>query len=336
VAQFLRLPQEEPAVHALARGTVVAIGNFDGVHRGHQAMIGEAAARARELGVAVCALTFDPHPADVVGKGAPPRLATLSRRVALLGQAGADLVVARTFDRAFAAWSPERFARELLSESLHAKLVLVGENFHFGAKRAGDRTKLRELGAALGLGPGQGGFDVAVHAIAGDESGPFSSTRAREAIVAGDLASAERVLGRRHSLSGFVAHGSKIGRTLGYPTANLAAIEEALPADGIYAALVDELAPDGSARALAVAAVSIGVRPSIDGATGRTVEAYLLDLDRDLYGATLRVHFVARLRGEEKFATLDELKAQIARDVEEVRAICVGIGRPVSAAGAYG
>jgi riboflavin kinase/FMN adenylyltransferase len=332
VVQFLRLPQQEPAVHALARGTVVAIGNFDGVHRGHQAMIGEAAARAQELGVAVCALTFDPHPADVVGKGAPPRLATLSRRVALLGQAGADLVVARTFDRAFAAWSPERFARELLSESLHAKLVLVGENFHFGAKRAGDRTKLRELGAALGLG--EDGFEVAVHAIAGDEGGPFSSTRAREAIAAGDLASAERVLGRRHSLSGFVAHGSKIGRTLGFPTANLAAIEEALPADGIYAALVDELAPDGTARALAVAAVSIGVRPSIDGATGRTVEAYLLDVDRDLYGATLRVHFVARLRGEEKFASLDALKAQIARDVDEVRALCAGLGKAVS--GAYG
>jgi riboflavin kinase/FMN adenylyltransferase len=333
VAQFLRLPQQEPAVHALARGTVVAIGNFDGVHRGHQAMIGEATARARELGVAVCALTFDPHPADVVGKGAPPRLATLSRRVALLGQAGADLVVARTFDRAFAAWSPERFARELLSESLHAKLVLVGENFHFGAKRAGDRTKLRELGAALGA-LGEGGFDVAVHAIAGDESGPFSSTRAREAIAAGDLASAERVLGRRHSLSGFVAHGSKIGRTLGYPTANVAAIEEALPADGIYAALVDELAPDGTARALAVGAVSIGVRPTIDGATGRTVEAYLLDLDRDLYGATLRLHFVARLRGEEKFASLDALKVQIGRDVDHVRALCAGLGKPAS--GAYG
>ncbi len=333
MAQFLRLPQQEPAVHALARGTVVAIGNFDGVHRGHQAMIGEATARARELGVAVCALTFDPHPADVVGKGAPPRLATLSRRVALLGQAGADLVVARTFDRAFAAWSPERFARELLSESLHAKLVLVGENFHFGAKRAGDRTKLRELGAALGA-LGEGGFDVAVHAIAGDESGPFSSTRAREAIAAGDLASAERVLGRRHSLSGFVAHGSKIGRTLGYPTANVAAIEEALPADGIYAALVDELAPDGTARALAVGAVSIGVRPTIDGATGRTVEAYLLDLDRDLYGATLRLHFVARLRGEEKFASLDALKVQIGRDVDHVRALCAGLGKPAS--GAYG
>jgi riboflavin kinase/FMN adenylyltransferase len=330
VAQFLRLPQQEPAVHALARGTVVAIGNFDGVHRGHQAMIAEAAARARELGVAVCALTFDPHPADVVGKGAPPRLATLSRRVALLGQAGADLVVARTFDRAFAAWSPERFARELLSESLHAKLVLVGENFHFGAKRAGDRTKLRELGAALG----EDGFGVAVHAIAGDEGGPFSSTRAREAIAAGDLPSAERVLGRRHSLSGFVAHGSKIGRTLGFPTANLAAIEEALPADGIYAALVDELAPDGTARALAVAAVSIGVRPSIDGATGRMVEAYLLDVDRDLYGATLRVHFVARLRGEEKFPSLEALKAQIGRDVDEVRALCAGLGKAVS--GAYG
>jgi riboflavin kinase/FMN adenylyltransferase len=333
VVQFLRLPQDEPAVHALARGTVVAIGNFDGVHRGHQAMIAEAGARARELGVAVCALTFDPHPTDVVGKGAPPRLATLSRRVALLGRAGADLVVARTFDRAFAGWSPERFARELLSESLHAKLVLVGDNFHFGAKRAGDRTKLRELGAGLGVGDG-GGFDVAVHAIAGDEGGPFSSTRAREAIAAGDLPAAERVLGRRHSLSGFVAHGSKIGRTLGYPTANLAAIEEALPADGIYAALVDELAPDGSARALAVAAVSIGVRPSIDGATGRTVEAYLLDVNRDLYGATLRVHFVARLRGEEKFASLGELKAQIGRDVETVRRVCAGLGAGTS--GAYG
>jgi riboflavin kinase/FMN adenylyltransferase len=324
----LWLPDEDARAAELARPSVVAIGNFDGVHRGHQAIVADAGREARALGVSVCALTFDPHPADVLGRGAPPKLTTLDRRVQLLARAGADRVVVRRFDREFAAWAPERFARDLIAARLYARLVLVGENFRFGAKRAGDRAMLEELGKGLG-------FAVRVCDIAGDEAGAFSSTRARSAILSGDLAAAERVLGRRHALSGVVAHGKKLGRTLGFPTANLEDVPEMLPPDGIYAVLVDEVLPDGGAKALAAGALSIGLRPTIEGAEGRTVEVFLIDFDRDLYGATLRLHLVARLREERKYPTLDELKAQIARDVEDARAATAGAPKGADA-GSFG
>lgn len=323
----LWLPDEDARAAELARPSVVAIGNFDGVHRGHQAILADAGRDARALGISVCALTFDPHPADVLGRGAPPKLTTVERRVELLGRAGADRVVVRRFDREFAAWAPERFARDLIAERLRARLVLVGENFRFGAKRAGDRAMLAELGKGLG-------FDVSVTAIAGDDGGAFSSTRARAAILSGDLAAAERVLGRRHALSGVVAHGAKLGRTIGYPTANLSAFPEMLPPDGIYAVVVDEVLPAGGARAVGVGALSIGLRPTIAGAVGRTVEVYVLDFAGDLYDKTLRLHLVTRLRDELRFPSLDELKAQIARDVDETRAATAGIAP--GPAGAFG
>jgi riboflavin kinase/FMN adenylyltransferase len=306
---------------------VVAIGNFDGVHRGHQAILADARVEASADGLSVCALTFHPHPADVLGRGAPPKLTTLDRRVELLGRAGADRVVVRRFDREFSTWTPERFARDLIAQRLHARLVLVGEDFRFGANRAGDRAMLEELGKTLGFG-------VRVCAFATDAGGAFSSTRARAALLAGDLPAAERVLGRRHAISGVVAHGAKLGRTLGFPTANLADIPEMLPSDGIYAVLVDEVLPGGGARALAAGALSIGVRPTIEGADGRTVEVFLLDFDRDLYGATLRLHLVAHLREERRYPSLDELKAQIARDVDDARRLTTGM--VAGSSGAFG
>ncbi len=301
--------------------SVVAIGNFDGVHRGHQAILAQARGEAGAAGLAVCALTFDPHPADVLGRGAPPKLTTLQRRVELLARAGADRVIVRRFDLEFAAWPPERFARDLLAARLHTRLILVGEDFRFGAKRAGDRAMLEALGHDLGFG-------VRVCAFAADEAGAFSSTRARSAILTGDLGAAERVLGRRHALTGAVAHGKKLGRTLGFPTANLADVKEMLPPDGIYAVLVDELSAEGRPRRLAPGALSIGVRPTIEGAEGRTVEVYLLDFDGDLYGKTLRLELVARLRDEARFPSLDALKAQIARDVDEVRRLVSSLRIP--------
>ena len=321
------LPDDAVRAAKLARPCVVAIGNFDGVHLGHQAVMAEVAAQAHARGLAACALTFDPHPADVLGKGAPVKLATVRRRVELLRRAGAEEVFVRRFDHAFAAWTPSHFARELLQGTLRAKLVLVGENFHFGAHRQGDREMLRALGI-------ERGFEVAVHHIAGDATGEFSSTRAREAILAGNLREAERVLGRWHAVSGLVGHGAKLGRTIGFPTANLEGVTEALPPDGVYATVVDRIDLDGTARALAVGATSIGVRPSVHGAQGRTVEAYLLDFDHDLYTARLRVHFVARLHEERKYPSLDVLKENIARDVQEVRALTAGLSP--RAHGAYG
>jgi riboflavin kinase/FMN adenylyltransferase len=291
---------------------VLVVGNFDGVHRGHQAVLNEAVAEARARALAAIVLTFDPHPAAVVGSGAPPILTTMERRAELMSALGVDRVYVRKFDAAFAAWSPEQFVRELVVQMLHARLVVVGQNFRFGSKRAGDLTLLYSLGAAFG-------FDVRVHHVASDERGPFSSTRAREAIAFGDLDEASRVLGRPHELSGLVVPGDARGRKLGFPTANVDAVPEMLPPDGVYAVFVDEVVGPGAARALGIGVTNVGVRPTVASSAKRTVETFLLDFEGDLYGRHLRLHVSARLRSEKKFASLDELKAQIVLDVASAR-----------------
>jgi len=300
-------PPGPVAVEACA----LVIGNFDGVHRGHQSVLTEAVQAARAQGLVPSVLTFDPHPAAVVGGGAPPVLTTLERRAELMGELGVERVYARRFDAEFASWGPERFARELVAEALRARVVVVGQNFRFGTKRAGDLALLRSLGAELG-------FEVRVHGIARDANGPFSSTRAREAIAAGTLDEAERVLGRPHSLSGVVVHGQERGRTINVPTANIAPVAEMLPLDGVYAVRAELLEDDGEVVPLPGGVTNIGVRPTVDG-TSRTVETYLLGFAGDLYDQRLRVHLVARLRGEQKFAGLDELKRQIAVDCIQAR-----------------
>ncbi len=296
------------------RPSALVVGNFDGVHLGHQAVLEQVASDARAAGVASCALTFDPHPAAVVGRGAPPLLTTMERRAELMHDLGIERVYVRRFDAEFAAWPPERFARELLARGLRARIVVVGENFRFGAKRAGDLALLRRLGEELG-------FDARVHAIARDARGPYSSTRARDAITAGDLDEARRVLGRPHELSGTVVHGDARGRQLGFPTANLEDVPELSPPDGVYAVKVDRLEPDVGPRPLAAGVTNLGVRPTLTSGARRTLEVHLVDFDGDLYGARLRLHLLARLRGEQRFASLDELKAQIARDVARARAL---------------
>ena len=301
-AQYITLHDDSPRVDP--RGTVVAIGNFDGVHLGHQLVLRDVVARAEKLGLSSYVLTFDPHPSLVLGREAPPLLTTLERRAELIRRLGITGVVVRRFDRAFAGWSPERFAEELLVKTLDAKRVVVGQNFGFGAKRAGNAAALEKLGAKLG-------FDAHAHAPAQDAKGPFSSSRAREAVAAGDLDEAHLVLGRGHSLSGVVVEGAKLGRTLGFPTANLGDIPEMLPADGIYAVVVDDL---GSKTALAKGVMSIGVRPTIGGDLARTVEVFLFEFSGDLYGSCLRVHVVSRLREERKYQGLDALKHQIGLD----------------------
>lgn len=290
----------------------LVVGNFDGVHRGHQAVLREAVRDAEDGGLPACVLTFDPHPASVVGSGVPPLLTTLERRAELVGAIGVERMYVRRFDREFASWPPERFARELVAGALDARLVVVGENFRFGAKRSGNLPLLRALGADLG-------FDVRVHSVAADSKGPFSSTRAREAISAGDVAEAQNVLGRPHALTGVVAHGDERGRTIDFPTANLEGVPELYPRDGVYAVTVD-LFDEGAGqfRALGRGLTNVGVRPTVGGRE-RRVETYLLGFSGDLYGDRLRVHLVARLRDEMKFGSVEELKAQIARDVAEAR-----------------
>ena len=340
-ASLVPLDETTPQGSFAAPPCVLVIGNFDGLHRGHQAVLTEAVGQARATGVSACVLTFSPHPASVVGAGAPPLLTTMDRRVELMGELGVERVYVRRFDAAFAAWSPDRFARELVVGALNAGTVVVGENFRFGAKRAGDLALLRALGAELG-------FQARVHAVAKDEHGPFSSTRAREAIAAGNLDEVRRVLGRPHALTGLVVHGDERGRTIGFPTANLQHVPELLPPNGVYAVKVDRDgtspatpergrsvdATDGAFHPLAEGVTNVGVRPTVGGLPGQartqaqtqtrtqvqTVETYLLDFSGDLYGAHLRLHLVARLRDEQKFASLDALKTQIAQDVTEARA----------------
>jgi riboflavin kinase/FMN adenylyltransferase len=281
--------------------TTVVIGNFDGVHRGHQAVLAQARAIADAGGHRCLVLTFDPHPREVLGGAARPRLTTIERRIELLRANGADEVVVEPFTLDFAAWTPDQFARDLLSTRLGAKAVVVGQNFRFGAKRTGDLPKLRTLGVELG-------FSVAVAQIAGDAQGNFSSTRARAAISAGDLTEAQNVLGRPHSIAGVVEKGDQLGRKIGFPTANLGGVVEMLPPHGVYA-----IRADGRPGVM-----NIGVRPTVDG-TKLRVEAHLFDFDGDLYGQPMRVELVARIRGEQKFDGLDALKAQIAKDAAAAR-----------------
>ncbi len=296
----------------------LVIGNFDGVHKGHQAVLRQAVSEARAVrGWLACALTFDPHPAEVVGSGAPPLLTSITERAELMGALGIDRVYVRRFDANFAAWPPERFAEELVAGALGAKVVVVGQDFRFGAKRAGNLGLLRALGQRLG-------FEVRVAAVASDDEGPYSSTRVRDALALGDLDAARGVLGRPHALSGVVVHGAGRGRTIGFPTANVDGIVEMLPTDGVYAVGVERLGNAGALAFLHARGVAnIGFRPTVGG-SHRTVEAYLLGFNGDLYGARLRLRLLARLRNERKFSSLEELKAQIARDTAEAHSVLAG------------
>jgi riboflavin kinase/FMN adenylyltransferase len=306
-----RLVSVDGASSAATLGAVpstLVVGNFDGVHRGHQTVLRQAVADAKAESLTACVLTFDPHPAVVVGSGAPPLLTTLERRAELFGEAGVERTYVRRFDRDFSSWSPERFARDLVSGILRARVVVVGENFRFGSKRAGDLTLLRTLGASLG-------FEARVHAVASDAGGPFSSTRAREAIARGDLDAACSVLGRPHALTGAVVHGDHRGRTIDVPTANLAEIPELLPRDGVYAVRVDRFdEPAHEFRPLGRGVTNVGMRPTVGGLQ-RRVETHLVGFEGDLYGSRLRLYLVARVRDETKFDSMSELRAQIDRDI---------------------
>ncbi len=290
--------------------SVVVIGNFDGVHRGHQAVLRQARALADAEGMHCVVLTFDPHPSEVLGRGVPPRLTTLTRRIALLREHGATDVAVEPFTAELASWTPERFAHELLARRLGTRAVVVGRNFRFGNKRAGDFDALQALGGALG-------FEAVAAEVAGDAEGAFSSTRVRDAIAGGDVERAAGILGRPHELSGVVEHGDARGRAIGFPTANLGGVAEMLPAYGVYAVRIER---ETTARTSTFekGVMNIGVRPTVDGASLR-IEAHLFDFDGDLYGETLRVALIARLRGEQRFAGLDELRAQIAKDAENAR-----------------
>lgn len=292
-----------------AAGSIVAIGVFDGVHRGHQALIGRARAIADGARLPVIALTFDPHPASVVpGRQAPPMLATVAERMSRLVQAGADEVVVLDFDERLASMDARSFVESVLVDQLVAREVVVGENFRFGRGAAGDVRMLQALGSELG-------FEVTSMALYPAQA-PWSSSRARQALAAGDVEAAAEILGRPYRLSGVVVHGDHRGRELGYPTANLAwEGSPVIPQDGVYAGWLTPLGEGESWPA----AISVGTNPQFAGQE-RRVEAHVLDrVDLDLYGLPVGVDFLARLRGQQTFESVEDLIAQMGRDVDQAR-----------------
>jgi riboflavin kinase/FMN adenylyltransferase len=297
--------------------TVVTIGNFDGVHRGHQAVLGRARERAETLGgLPVVALTFEPHPMKVLRPDhAPATLTSAEQRVALLTEHGADAVLVLPFDRDVSNWPPEEFIDRVLVGALHAAAVVVGENFRFGHRAAGKIATLQEAGA----------FTVDALSLAGDAE-PWSSTYVRERIADGDVEAAAAALGRPLRIIGTVVEGAHRGRELGFPTANVPAEPgTAVPLDGVYAGwlTVLEQVPGGPAYDGPLpAAISVGTNPTFDD-VGRRVESYVLDRDDlELYGATVAVDFVARLRGTQiKFDSIDDLLVQVKADVDAARKV---------------
>jgi len=291
--------------------SVVTIGVFDGVHRGHQAIIGEAVARAKAAGVPSVVLTFDPHPSEVVRPGSHPPVLTSPRYKAdLVERLGADVLCVLEFTLEFSRLTPAEFAHVVLVEHLHAQAVVVGENFRFGHKAAGDVAELARVGERFG-------FAATGVPLVRDGGTPISSTYVRSCVDAGDVASAARALGREHRVEGVVIRGDARGRTLGYPTANLrTAPHTAVPADGVYAAWLVR----GGERL--PAAVSIGTNPTFEGRE-RRVEAYVLDFEGDLYGADVALDFVESLRKADTmtFDSVDALVAQIGRDVAKTREV---------------
>ncbi|MGA5823399.1 bifunctional riboflavin kinase/FAD synthetase [Kitasatospora sp. NPDC094028] len=292
--------------------SVVTIGSFDGVHRGHQLIIGRAVERARELGVPSVVVTFDPHPREVIRPGShPPLLAPHPRRAELIAELGVDAVLVLPFTQEFSKESPEAFVQQVLVDALHARVVIEGPNFRFGHKAAGDVALLTELGRADDFEVEV--VDLQVCGAAGDGE-PFSSSLTRRLVETGDMAGAGEVLGRPHRVEGVVVRGAQRGRELGYPTANVETVpHSAIPADGVYAGW---LTAQGERMP---AAISVGTNPTFDG-TARTVEAYAIDrVGLDLYGLHVAVDFLAYLRGMEKFDSIEALLDRMADDVKRAR-----------------
>lgn len=292
--------------------SVVAVGVFDGVHRGHRTIVSRAVDAADALGASPVVVTFDPHPARVLRPDAAPLLlGSIDERVALLSGLGIQAVLVLGFDHDVAAWPAEEFVQRVLVDALHAQRVVVGEDFRFGHRAAGDVELLKRLGRV-------DGFDVEAVALVGDGE-PLSSTLVRRLVAAGDVAGANAALGRPYAVRGPVVRGDARGRQLGYPTANLALPPGlAVPADGVYAGWL--VRADGSRFP---AAISVGSNPTFSGAD-RRVEAHALDVDLDLYDEPVAVEFTSRLRGMEKFDSVEELVAKMAQDVDQVR----GLVRP--------
>jgi riboflavin kinase / FMN adenylyltransferase len=302
-------------------GTAVTIGAYDGVHLGHRALLADLSTRAAAAGLTTVVVTFDRHPAAVVRpESAPKQLTSLEQKLELLADAGMERTVVIPFDEARADETAEDFVQEVLVDQLGARLVVVGEDFHFGHGRKGNVEMLRRLGAA-------DGFEVVGVGLTGDGTEPVSSTRIRALLAAGEVEDAARLLGRTHEVRGPVVRGDgRGGAELGFPTANLSLPDDiALPADGVYAGHYRR--PDGTVHR---AAINVGRRPTFyeAGTAPVLVEGYLLHFDGDLYGEPARVSFAHRLRDEQRFDSVEELVAQMREDVAATERVLASADLP--------
>lgn len=303
---------------AEAGGTVVAIGVYDGVHRGHRLLIRRAMAAARANGQTSVVVTFEPNPAEVVRPDPPKRVSTLAQRLDLLEWLGVDATLVVGFDSVLAGQSPQQFVEQFLVAGLGASQVVVGENFRFGYRASGDIDDLRRFGA-------EHGFTVDAvpllrQGLIGREDVPISSSEIRRLVAEGDVAAAARGLARPHRVEGIVVLGDQRGRELGYPTANVDITElAAVPADGVYAGRL-VLRPYAEDRRYFPAAISVGTNPTFKG-QDRRVEAFVIDApaDFDIYGTPVAVDFVSRLRPQQSFGSAELLKRQMAEDVKAAR-----------------
>jgi riboflavin kinase/FMN adenylyltransferase len=306
----MRILRSIPELAEVPGPVFLAIGVFDGVHRGHQTVIGTATRDAAAAGGTAVVVTFDPHPAKILRPQESPRLITATQhKIALIRDLGISHLLVITFDRAFASTPPTEFVRQLAAAAQPLREICVGEEWSFGKNRAGNLALLQELGAELGF---------RVIGVEGVRAGEkiISSTAIRKAVESGDFATATQMLGRDYTILGTVEEGKHLGRSLGFPTANLSAHSEQFPPNGVYAA-------EGILQGKIVrGVVNLGVRPTVaDGSPQRVLEFHLFDLDRDLYGEDVELKFLQYLRPEKKFESLAALREQITRDVAAARAI---------------
>lgn len=308
---FVGLPRD-------ARGAAVALGNFDGVHRGHAAVIAAAAEAAHGRGIPLAALTFEPHPREVFRPADPPfRLTLAEAKAEALAALGVEILYQIPFDLAFSRMPAETFIDAVLAEGLGARHLACGPDFHFGHKRTGNPALLATLGPAHGMG-------VSVVPEAASPDGlAWSSTAVRDALKAGDCARAAAILGRAWEIRGTVARGAALGRTLGFPTANLPLGRHLAPRLGIYAVEAG-IARAGRAIDWRPGVASLGLRPTVNPVPVPLLEVHLFDFASELYGAALRVRLHAFLRDEARFETLEALVAQMHRDAAEARALLTG------------
>ncbi|MET7013764.1 bifunctional riboflavin kinase/FAD synthetase [Uliginosibacterium flavum] len=288
---------------------VLTIGNFDGVHLGHKALLAQLRAKAAELGLPATVLCFEPHPREFFAPdSAPPRLCSVWRKLALLQAGGVDQIWVQRFDADFSALGADAFIKQVLVDGLQVRHLMIGDDFRFGRGRDGDFAALKAAGEHYGFGV------EAMHTqtVAGER---VSSSAVREALLAGDMEHASRLLGEPFAVEGWVVHGDKIGRTIGYPTANIRMRQHTLPLSGIFAVTVD-----GGPLKNAIGAASIGYRPTIGAGLALRVEVFVLDYSGDLYGERLSLRFHHKVRDEMKFDSLDALTTAIGKDCDAVRA----------------